>query len=48
MHQFLKTTYSQDMSLFANRNAVVSYGLLIVVLLVRPGGILGKAVVEKV
>src|SRR5437868_14923690 len=41
MHQFLKTTYSQDMSLFANRNAVVSYGLLIVVLLVVPG-VLGE------
>jgi len=36
MHQSLKTTYIQDISLFANRNAVLSYSVLIVVLLLVP------------
>src|SRR5215510_7073681 len=41
MHQSLKTTYIQDISLFANRNAVVSYAILIVVMLLVPA-VLGE------
>src|SRR5215510_914278 len=41
MHQSLKTTYIQDISLFANRNAVVSYAVLIVVMLLIPA-VLGE------
>jgi len=41
MHQFLKTNYAQDVSLFGNRNAVVSYAVLIVVLLLVPA-VLGE------
>ena len=36
MHQSLKTSYTQDLSLFADRNTVFWYALLIVVLLVVP------------
>jgi branched-chain amino acid transport system permease protein len=36
MHQFLKTNYAQDISLFGNRNAVISYCVLIVVLVLVP------------
>jgi branched-chain amino acid transport system permease protein len=41
MHQFLKTNYAQDISLFGNRNAVVSYVVLLVVLLLVPA-VLGE------
>lgn len=41
MHSSLKTTYIQDISLFANRNAVISYAVLIVVLLLVPA-VLGE------
>lgn len=37
MHQSLKTSYRQDISLFADRNRVFWYGLLVVALLVAPG-----------
>ena len=37
MHQSLKTSYKQDVSLLANRSAVFWYGLLIAVLLLVPG-----------
>ena len=36
MHQFLKTNYAQDISLFGNRNAVISYCVLVVVLVLVP------------
>jgi branched-chain amino acid transport system permease protein len=36
MHQFLKTNYAQDISLFGNRNAVISYCVLFVVLVLVP------------
>lgn len=36
MHQLLKTTYTQDISLLADRNTVLWYALLLAVLLVAP------------
>jgi branched-chain amino acid transport system permease protein len=46
MHQLLKTSYKQDISLLANRSNVFWYGLLIVALLITPG-VLGEFYVNE-
>jgi len=46
MHQALKTSYKQDMSLLANRSGVFWYTLLIAALLLVPG-VLGEFYVNE-